>query len=60
MGVVTHELTFNELVVESQYLFKMQSGKITKIPGLPQLSALVGCYVVTKRVFESSKCDKCV
>jgi len=29
-GVLTHELTFNELVVESQYLLKLQSGKITK------------------------------
>jgi len=28
---MTHELTFNELVVESQYLLKFQSGKITEI-----------------------------
>jgi len=31
---MTHELTFSELVVESQYLLKWQSGKITKIPRL--------------------------
>jgi len=31
---MTHELTLNELVVESQYLLKSQSGKITKIPRL--------------------------
>ena len=30
IGVTTHELTFNELVVESRYLLKLQSGKITK------------------------------
>jgi len=29
VGVIMHELTFNELVVESQYLLKLQSGKIT-------------------------------
>ena len=33
-GVMTRELTFNELVAESQYLLKLQSGKITKIPRL--------------------------
>ena len=32
IGVMTHELTFDELVIESQYLLKLQSGKITKIP----------------------------
>ena len=32
--ICTHELTFDELVVESQYLLKLQSGKITKVPGL--------------------------
>jgi len=31
IGVMMHELTFNELVVESQYLLKLQSDKITKI-----------------------------
>ena len=49
-----------ELVVESQYLLKLQSGKITKKPVLSQLNALVRCDVVTRRVFESPKCDKCV
>jgi len=34
IGVMTHEMTFNELLVESQYLLKLQSGKITKIPRL--------------------------
>ena len=34
IGVTTHELTFSELVVESQYLLKLQSGKITKVPRL--------------------------
>ena len=29
-----HELTFNELFVERQYLLKLQSSKITKIPRL--------------------------
>ena len=28
---MAHELTFNELVVESQYLLTLQSGKITKM-----------------------------
>jgi len=31
---MTRELTFNELVVESQYLLKLHSGKITKLPRL--------------------------
>jgi len=31
---MTHELTFNELVAESQYLLKLQRGKITEIPRL--------------------------
>ena len=31
IGVMMHELTFNELVVESQYLLTLQSGKVTKI-----------------------------
>jgi len=31
IGVMMHELTFNELVVESRYLLKLQSDKITKI-----------------------------
>jgi len=31
---MTHELTFNKLVAESQYLLKLQSSKITKIPRL--------------------------
>ena len=34
IGLITRELTFNELVVESQYLLKLQSGKITLIPRL--------------------------
>ena len=36
IGVMTHELTLNELglVVESRHLLKLQSGKITKIPRL--------------------------
>ena len=29
---MTHELSLNELLVESQYLLKLQSSKITKIP----------------------------
>ena len=29
-GIMMHELMFNELVVESQYLLKLRSGKITK------------------------------
>jgi len=42
-----HELTFNVLVVESQHLLKLQSGKITKkYPVLSQLNALVR-YVVS-------------
>jgi len=45
---MTHELTFNELVVESQYLLKLQSDKITKkYSVLSQLNALVRCYVVS-------------
>jgi len=55
-----HELTINELVVERQYLLKLQSEKIQKCPVLSQLNALVRCHVVTRRVFESPKCDKCV
>jgi len=56
IGVMTHELTFNELVVESQHLLKLQSIKITKkYPVLSQLNALVRCHVV-----ESSKGGKCV
>ena len=31
IGTLAHELTFNELVVESQYLLTLQSGKITKM-----------------------------
>ena len=31
---MTHELTLNELVVESRYLLKLQSGKIKKVPRL--------------------------
>ena len=31
---MTHELTFNVLIVESQYMLKLQSGKITKVPRL--------------------------
>jgi len=31
IGVMTHELTFNGSVVDSQYLLKLQSGKIAKI-----------------------------
>ena len=34
IGVITHELTFRELAVVSQYLLKLQSGKITNIPCL--------------------------
>jgi len=33
IGVMVHELTLNELAVESQYLLKLQSDKIIKIPG---------------------------
>jgi len=44
---MTRELTFNELVVESQYLLKLQSDEITKIPVLSQLNALVRCHVVS-------------
>ena len=33
-GIMTSELTFNELVVESQHLLKFKSGKIMKIPRL--------------------------
>ena len=29
---MTHELTFNELLVGSEYLLQLQSGKITKLP----------------------------
>ena len=32
IGVMTHELTFSESVVESQHLLKLQSGKSTKMP----------------------------
>ena len=31
IGVMTRELTFNELVVESLYVLKLQSCKITEI-----------------------------
>jgi len=36
IGVMTRELTFDELVVESQYLYvlKSQIGEITKMPRL--------------------------
>jgi len=57
---MTHKLTFNELVAESQYLLKLQSSKITTIPVLSQLNALVRCHVVTRHVLESPKCDKYV
>ena len=30
IGVMMHELVFNELVVDSQYMLKLQSDKITK------------------------------
>ena len=60
IGVMMHELTINELVVERQYLLKLQSEKIQKCPVLSQLNALVRCHVVTRRVFESPNCDKCV
>ena len=40
-----HELTFSDLVVESQYLLKLQSHKITKkYCVLSQLNALVRCH----------------
>jgi len=55
IGVKTHELAFSDLVVEIQCLLKLQSGKISKIPRLVKLNALVRCHVV-----ESPKCDKCV
>jgi len=46
-GIMRHEITFNVLVVESQHLLKLQSGKITqKYPVLSQLNALVR-YVVS-------------
>jgi len=32
IGVMTHELAFNKLDVESQYLLKLQNGKFTNIP----------------------------
>ena len=45
IGVMTHELTFNELVVESQHLLKLQSDKnYFKKPVLSQLNALVRCH----------------
>jgi len=43
-GVVMHELTSNELVVESQYLLKLQSGKIAK---KNHSYALVSCHGVS-------------
>jgi len=33
IGVMMHELVFNELVVDSQYMLKLQSDKITKNTG---------------------------
>ena len=47
---MTHELTFHELVVESQYLLKWQ-----KHPVLSQLNPSSDVIIV-----ESPKCDKCV
>ena len=44
---MTRELTFNELAVESQYLLKLQSVKVTKIPRLITANALVRCHVVS-------------
>jgi len=45
VGLTMHELTFNELVVESQCLLKLQIDKITKkYPVLSQLNALVRCH----------------
>jgi len=46
---MTHELTFNVLIVESQYMLKFQSGKkLQKYPVLSQLNALVRCHVVSQ------------
>ena len=45
--VMTHELTFNELIVESQYLLKLKSSKITKIPCLVTAKWLVPRHVVS-------------
>jgi len=42
--ICTHELTFDELVVESQYLLTLQSGKITKVPRLVTANR---CHVVS-------------
>ena len=50
-----HELTSNESVVESQYLLKLQSGKIAKkITAMPSSAVMVS---VTRRVLKSPKCD---
>jgi len=37
---MTHELTFNELVIESQYLLKLQSAKFQKYPVGPSCHSL--------------------
>ena len=65
ISVMTHELTFIELVVESQYLLKLQSGKTTKkYPFLSHLNALVRCHSRCHYIDAFSraqlKCDKCV
>ena len=63
LGVTTHELiTFSELVVESQYLLKLQSDKITrKYRVLTQLNALVRCHVVSHQThFRETNSDECV
>ena len=41
---MTHELTFNELVVESQKIAKWQNYENT--PVLSQLNAVARCHVV--------------
>jgi len=41
IGVMTHESTFNDLVVESQYMLELQSGSIKKVPHLVTAKYLV-------------------
>jgi len=61
IGVMTHELTSNEIIgcrkSVSVEIAKWQNYKKTV---LSQLNAHVRCLVVTRRVFESTKCDKII
>jgi len=55
IGVMTHESTFNDLVVESQYMLELQSGSIKKYPILSQLNTSLSLDV-----FSRAQSDKCI